>query len=175
MYYNVAQLLMEPTGSTWTYKFQEPVPIEDGATIALAKGQVSLQRIGKGIWAKVDLDLGVPASCSRCLKKLQHPMRITAEEEYLPTADIISGEPLQLEQGEEDSFIIDQRHVLDLTELLRQYTLANRPLKPLCREDCPGLCPSCGTDISETPCSCREGAGDPRWGPLLNLVGREKP
>ena len=175
MYYNVAQLLKEPTGATRIYPVDEPVSIDDGSTTVFAKGQVSLLRFAEGIWVSAGLDVGLPATCSRCLKGFKHSMRITIEEEYLPTADISTGEPLGFGGDDEDSLTIDQRHLLDLTEVLRQYTLANQPLKPLCREDCPGLCPNCGTDLGETPCSCGEGAVDPRWAPILKLAGRGNP
>ena len=173
MYYNVAQLLKEPTGSSRTYMVNEPVPIDDGPTHICSQGQLSLVRIDKGIWVSARLELGVAVACSRCLKSFQYPLRISIEEECLPIADINTGEPLRSADGDEEAFTIDQGNVLDLGEVLRQYTLANQPMKPLCREDCPGLCPKCGTDMGEKPCSCQEGAVDPRWGPLLKLVGED--
>jgi hypothetical protein len=43
------------------------------------------------------------------------------------------------------------------------------PLKPLCREECKGLCPSCGADLNKGPCSCKGKKGDPRLAALKKL------
>jgi len=48
------------------------------------------------------------------------------------------------------------------------------PMKPLCREDCLGLCPQCGQDRNVTPCNCRIEAVDPRWGALEELRKAQK-
>ncbi len=40
------------------------------------------------------------------------------------------------------------------------------PMKPLCREECLGLCPQCGEDRNLGPCGCGSQAADPRWGAL---------
>lgn len=40
------------------------------------------------------------------------------------------------------------------------------PMKPLCREECLGLCPRCGNDRNLGPCGCAEEAADPRWAAL---------
>lgn len=42
------------------------------------------------------------------------------------------------------------------------------PMKPLCREDCQGLCGQCGADLNEGPCSCAP-AGDLRLAKLAAL------
>jgi len=43
------------------------------------------------------------------------------------------------------------------------------PMKPLCREDCRGLCPQCGADRNVSPCSCVVEFIDPRWRALQVL------
>jgi uncharacterized protein len=43
------------------------------------------------------------------------------------------------------------------------------PMKPLCREDCRGLCPTCGEDLNVTACGCAAEAADPRWEALRLL------
>jgi uncharacterized protein len=42
------------------------------------------------------------------------------------------------------------------------------PLAPLCREQCQGLCPHCGTDLNDETCDC-QGPADPRWATLDEL------
>ncbi len=48
----------------------------------------------------------------------------------------------------------------------------NIPMKPLCRPDCKGLCPTCGADRNETACSCEEPTADSRWAALAALKSR---
>ena len=170
MYYNVAQLLKEPVGSTRTYTVDDAIPTEDSAEPPHAFGQVSLMRTDKGIWAAARLDVRESAGCSRCLKKASQTMGIVFDEEYFPTVEVGTGQTLGLPEGAEGSFIIDPRHGLDLAEALRQYLLTNRIMKPLCREDCRGLCPTCGADRNEVLCGCDEAAVAPGWAPLLRLA-----
>ena len=41
--------------------------------------------------------------------------------------------------------------------------------KTLCREDCRGLCPTCGADMNQQPCGCETRQADERWSPLLKI------
>jgi len=43
------------------------------------------------------------------------------------------------------------------------------PMKPLCREECKGICSSCGTDLNAGPCECKKQEVDPRLAPLQKL------
>jgi len=47
--------------------------------------------------------------------------------------------------------------VVDLTDDIRQQIVMEYPMKPLCREDCKGVCPQCGQNLNEGTCSCKEG------------------
>ena len=63
---------------------------------------------------------------------------------------------------------------LDLGEVIREQVLLGLPLKPLCREDCQGLCPRCGKNRNAGPCGCtpEEEAGDARLEPLRKLFDK---
>ena len=65
---------------------------------------------------------------------------------------------------------------LDLGEVVREQVLLALPLKPLCREDCRGLCPRCGQNRNLGPCGCPppEEPGDPRLEPLRKLVDKNR-
>ncbi|MBM3157836.1 MAG: DUF177 domain-containing protein, partial [Chloroflexi bacterium] len=64
---------------------------------------------------------------------------------------------------------INENHILDLSEAIRQYTIMALPMKPVCREDCAGLCPHCGRNLNLGPCKCPPAPPDARWAPLLAL------
>jgi len=58
---------------------------------------------------------------------------------------------------------------MDLTEPVRQALLVALPMKPLCREDCAGICPQCGANRNETQCGPAEETVDDRWSGLRSL------
>jgi uncharacterized protein len=91
------------------------------------------------------------------------------EEEYYPTIDLDTGAPLPAPE-EETPFLIDQHHILDLREAVRQQLVLAEPMKPLCRDGCAGLCPTCGADRNAGPCTCPVADVDPRWAALTNLI-----
>jgi len=97
------------------------------------------------------------------------PLTLNIEEEYFPTTDVATGVPVSL-PDEPGCFTIDEHNILDLTEAIRQYALLVTPMKPLCREDCVGLCPTCGCNLNQAPCDCPPKPADPRWSEISKLV-----
>ena len=165
---NVAKLLKEPVGSTRTLRFDGRfIPLDDtGETHA--RGAVLLTRIPQGVMVSGTVDAAVQSECSRCLVLFCRWQSMKLDEVYLQTADVATGARLHPPEEMEEAFAIDGRHVLDLTEALRQYASGAASMKPLCRPDCPGICPRCGTDLREGTCRCANGE-DPRWSPLRQL------
>ena len=78
-----------------------------------------------------------------------------------------------VEAGEEeiddpDVYVIDARaRELDLRPAVREHWLLAAPAFALCREDCKGLCPTCGADLNAGPCDCPP-LSDSRWDALRN-------
>ena len=67
-----------------------------------------------------------------------------------------------------ETYLLDD-DVIDLEPLVRDALLLELPAVPLCRADCPGLCPSCGIDRNVTTCDCTTDELDPRWAALRSL------
>jgi len=153
MQINVAQQLKSDIGSTREYEVDENIDVCGNGSTLPVRGKVTLTRTDSGILVKGVVDTEVELACSRCLSSFKRPLVLNIEEEYLPTADVTSGVPLP-PPDEPDRFVIDERHILDLTEALRQSALLAIPMKPLCQEDCAGLCPNCGHNLNQGPCSC---------------------
>lgn len=167
---NVSQQLKEPIGSTRTYKVSEIIDVTgDGGGSSMVQGEISLVRTNRGILAKGILHTAVKITCSRCLSLFDCPLALNIEEEYFPIMDVVSGAPASL-PGETGGFIIDKHHVLDLTEAIRQNVLLTIPMKPLCHQDCAGLCPGCGHNLNQEPCGCLPQGRDPRWSELSKLA-----
>ena len=81
------------------------------------------------------------------------------------------GAPSRGAEDEEDDtvFKIDANHMMDLTEPVRQALLVAIPMRPLCREDCKGLCPECGANLNYIDCGHHQEAADNRWDALRAL------
>jgi len=148
---NVSQQLKAPIGSVRNYEVSEAVDVAGGSS--LVQGEVKLIRTNRSILVKGRLNAEVEVTCSRCLSLFRCPLSVNIEEEYFPATDVVSGTSLPLPE-EPGCFIIDEHHILDLTEAICQYVLLAIPMKPLCREGCAGLCPVCGHDLNQGPCGC---------------------
>lgn len=149
MIINVSQLLNEHIGSTRSYNV-------DGEEYFPYKGKVAIVRTDKGLLVRGDLVTMVGAVCSRCLCDFDQELSVDFAEEFLM-------------HGEEGAFIINEHREVDLSEVVRQYTLLVEPMKPLCREDCAGLCFHCGSNLNLGACDCTEET-DSRLAVLASLV-----
>ncbi len=171
MQFNVAQLLKEHSGATRSYAIDDDVVSEEGTTEHV-KGTLDLMRTDKGIWASAQLKVSRKTTCSRCLRRFPMAMELSIQEEYLPIVDIITGERLFVPESAEGTFTLTGQHMLDLDEAVRQYLITSAPMKPLCRPDCAGLCPTCGKNLNTGRCGCQSPVIDPRWAPLTRLLPR---
>ena len=100
------------------------------------------------------------------------PVDVPLELLFLPAGtDTSAADTDEAEIGEEDlgvSFYRDDE--IDLGEVMREQFYLAVPMKPLCREDCRGLCPVCGINRNRETCSCQTDWVDPRLEPLRKLV-----
>lgn len=165
---NVSQLLRDPIGSTRDYHIDAVSDINGDGKSQKIQGECNLLRTQRSILVKCALDTEVELTCSRCLGQFRQPLKINFEEEFLPTIDATSGMPLP-PPDDAGTFTIDENHTLDLTEAVRQYALVAIPIKVLCREDCAGLCPTCGKNLNEGKCDCATPDIDPRLSKLTDL------
>jgi len=132
---NVASLLKEPIGSSQSYDIKGILADEIEGSV---EGRAKMIHITRGILVQSEFSAEVKLVCSRCLEAFSCPISFSAEEEFLPISDVSDDlAPSSLEQSEE--FTIDDKNILDLGELIRQYVLLNLPMKPLCRPDCPRM------------------------------------
>lgn len=168
MQFNVAQLLKEPLGFQWGLEVNEEVITEWGERERV-EGHLVLTLFNEGIWAEASLNLKVDEVCGRCLKAFRQPIRASINEQfYCETAAGRNDEP-ELMETEDGDLYIDDTGTLDLSEVLRQHLILNRPVKSICHPDCNGICPLCGGDSIDHWCQPREQCDDPRWTELAAL------
>lgn len=164
---NVSQLLKGPIGATRACETDEVVNIAGGDS--RVQGDVTLVRTDRSILVRGTLKTAVELTCGRCLSLFRAPLTLDIEEEYYPTTDIFTGTRLPV-PAESSGGTIDECHILDLSEAIQQYATLAMPMKPLCRENCAGLCPSCGHNLNQGECGCPQQEADPRWGVLRKLT-----
>ena len=165
---NVAQQLKEAVGSVREYVIDEPG--DNGFPI---RGKVQLLRTNRSILVRGGVETTARDECSRCLSEFEYPLVLDIEEEYIITRDPTTGVPLD-QAPESGAFTVDENNEIDLGEALRQYALLAQPMKPVCREDCAGLCPQCGRNLNHETCDCKQSSIDPAWAPLRTLLAGQK-
>ena len=175
--YNVATLLRSAPGTERRYQVDD-VTIDIAPDLQLAEpinGEVRLSRTGRSILAQAWLTTAIESYCSRCLKPVVAPLELEIEEEALPSIDIDTGLPVD-ESDEPDALRLDDHHELDLGEPVREAISLAEPITLLCREECRGLCPTCGVDLNTvTDHSHTEEAADPRLADLARWRDRAEP
>jgi uncharacterized protein len=132
---DAASLLKEPVGFSQTYDISGMLGDDIEGSI---EGTAKVTHITRGALVRCELCAEVKLICSRCLEAFLCPIGFIAEEQFLPVADVSDDSALSSSERSEQ-FTIDDRNILDLGELVRQYVLLNLPMKPLCRPDCPGI------------------------------------
>ncbi len=168
MRFNVSQLVREAGGSTRQHAVEDRLTFR--GELVEVRGSARFIRTDKGVWATAFLDTQVESECGRCLGSYVQPVEITIDEEAIPQFDLVSGERLLDDLDPEENLVIDEEHVLDLAETVRQYISLGLPMLPLCRKDCAGLCAGCGVNRNNESCGCDQLQRDSRWGPLLDAM-----
>ena len=110
----------------------------------------------RGVLLRGHLEGVVVTPCDRCAEDA----RVVVNSNFELYEDL----PLEGETSLEPGLLRRRGKVLelDVAALLWEQFLLALPVKPLCTEDCPGLCPRCGKSLRDGPCGCAPDDGDPR-------------
>jgi uncharacterized protein len=108
--------------------------------------------------------------CSRCLAEMDLPLRGEFQALYVPQARA-QAEPTKRRASEWEDQRVNfySEATVDLADEVAQALLIELPMRPLCRPDCAGLCPTCGHNRNDGPCSCPPERGDDPWATLRRL------
>lgn len=141
----------------WTGSIAEfglPHRLEDSDAPLTASFSVALQ--GRGVLIRGRITGGIVTPCDRCAEDA----RVTVASDF----ELFEEIPLEEEQSLEPGLLRRRGKVLemDVASLLWEQFLLALPVKPLCTDDCPGLCPRCGANLRNGPCGCAPDEGDPR-------------
>jgi uncharacterized protein len=128
--------------------------------------RVNYYRAGQEIFFQGHISGGVIGHCARCLE--EYPFRLDKDFFLMlvPRAELPP--EVELTDEEPDLSFYEGDHI-DLSPLVREQIILALPTRPLCREDCKGLCSSCGVNLNVQACTCATRIGDPRLAVLRNL------
>ncbi len=157
--------LLRHAGSTQEVGFKAPFD-PDGSLAATAPGaaevvpgadvevRLVLRSFLGGVTATGTLVAPWRAACRRCATSVHGVLDVLVAEQFRRGA----------EPDDEDAYpLVDEK--VDLFDLVRDAIVLELPLAPLCRQDCAGLCATCGADRNSDPCGCQPET-DPRWATL---------
>ncbi|MGD8367004.1 MAG: DUF177 domain-containing protein [Desulfobacterales bacterium] len=134
--------------------------------------EIRAVRAGESVDVRGRLETRIRLRCSRCLADfdadLADRFALTYSPRYLMPEQLRPGEEAEISADEIGLIPFDGAEI-DLREGLQEQLVMAIPCKPLCREDCKGLCPHCGADLNRNPCRCGTGAVDPRLAPLAGI------
>ena len=143
------------------YRIVAPVHLD----FVIQKDKEKFRLIGA---AQTELEL----TCSRCLEPFRMPVDAAFDLRFLPSAEMARDHEREVRDEDLDtSYYRDDQ--IDLNELLREQIYLALPMKPLCRDDCQGLCPQCGTNWNAGTCACTTEWEDPRLAVLKGLAEGE--
>jgi len=141
----------------------ERVSLTQPATVS---GKVRLA--GNEVFVNGHVETRAKIECDRCLRPVETPVNADFSLEYISGSEYESSEVAELTEAEMSVSVFDGE-ALDVDEIVKEQVLLAVPTRMLCREDCKGICPECGTDRNTGDCSCATNDIDPRWAALKNL------
>ena len=141
-----------------------PDGVGSGLILVPADAEVALdlrfEAVSEGVLVTGSATVPLTGECARCLDPVSSTMEVTFQELYLYQPGDGDGE-----DDDEERFL--DGDLLDLEPAFRDAVVLALPLSPLCREDCPGLCPECGVHLAEAGPDHGHGENvDPRWAAL---------
>ncbi|PWR16105.1 DNA-binding protein [Micromonospora sicca] len=143
----------------------ELIGVPEGADLDL---DLRLESVSEGVLVSGTISGPVKGECGRCLREINDSMVVNVQELYAyenSTTDTTT---------DEDEVGRMQDDLIDLEPALRDAVVLTLPTNPLCREDCPGLCPECGVHWDDLPADHSHQQIDPRWAGLSQLTRKEE-
>lgn len=133
--------------------FAQPVRIE-----------VLLTNCDSEVLVKGTLTTTLVLNCSRCLEPFLYPMKVdfTLELRNVDRLNRPSDLEAEAEEADEVKYFCEDDTSIDITKDVEELILVNLPMKPLCKGDCLGICPVCGTNRNQRECTCEKEEIDPR-------------
>lgn len=137
--------------------------VPEGSALEL---DLRLESVVEGVLVSGTVTATMSGECVRCLDPVTAPLVVDLQELYAFPGARPGSEP----DEDDDTEPLPEMagDLIDLEPALRDAVVLALPLQPLCRDDCPGLCPECGARLEDDPEHSHD-AVDPRWAALREL------
>jgi uncharacterized protein len=143
----------------------ELIKVPEGSDLEL---DLTLTSVSEGVYVSGTVRGSLSGECGRCLDEITETFEVRLAELFA-YADSTTEETT-----DEDEVGRMQGDLLDLEPVIRDAVVLTLPANPVCRPDCPGLCPDCGARLADLPADHSHEAVDPRWAALRNLSNNEE-
>ena len=154
--------LPRATGSVKNLQIRTPAPADLGTEVI---------GVPEGSDLALDVTLTSMDDGVLCLRDLDDDRSVRIDELYL-FPEVIEAQRAEGDEEAEDLLAVGET-TLDLEPALRDALVPTLPFQPLCRPDCPGLCPDCGKRLEDLPADHHHEVLDPRWSALAGLLETE--
>lgn len=131
------------------------------------------------IQGETDVTAAIP--CGRCLKQVPTKLHLAVDKTVIlsPQSQASQISQISIEAQELDDDNLEQLeymdgYQLDIDRLVYGEILVGWPMKVLCRDDCKGICSTCGADLNESTCNCSQTAIDPRMAAFQDVFSKFK-
>ena len=138
----------------------ELIGVPQGADLTL---DLTMQSVSEGVYVSGTATAPLEGECGRCLRPIDDMLVVDIAELYAYENSTT------VETTEEDEVGRVQDDLIDLEPVLRDAVVLALPVNPVCRQDCPGLCPECGVSWDDLPADHSHEQADPRWAALSKL------
>lgn len=139
----------------------ELIGVPAGADLAL---RLRMESVSEGVLVSGTVTGGLRGECVRCLRPIEDSLDVRIQELYAYANSATD------DTTDEDEVGRIQGYLIDLEPALRDAAVLALPANPLCRDDCPGMCPDCGVHRDDLPADHSHQQIDPRWARLNNLT-----
>jgi uncharacterized protein len=151
---------------------EEKLALEELSAGSTVTGTLQITKSDREVIVTGKVTSELDLQCSRCLKGFRRPLYIPVNVVYHPVEEIAE-ERHELKDDEMDMGFYRGEEI-DMQELVREQVLLNLQMKPLCDENCKGICPNCGADLNAGACRCEIREIDPRLEVLKKLLDKRK-
>lgn len=133
-------------------------------------------RVGETVTLGLKVQTSIDIQCGRCLEPLIIPVNSELKYTLAPAPEETEGPEIEIspDSADEVNFGYYQEDEIDLEPIVLEQIVLQIPIKPLCREDCKGLCPKCGADLNVESCDCRADSVDLRFAVLKGFKVKKK-
>lgn len=129
---------------------------------------LTVQHVGEEYYCQGTVKATLALQCARCLEGFES--HLNGDMDFLCRGAEVAKETDERVVDDEDyAYFKGNDLSVDISEFVRQALILAISLKPVCREDCRGLCDDCGANLNLSDCTCSEDKIDPRWDALRDL------